>query len=97
MLSLYPLQNSFILFSVTILTSTNDALLYEKSLVTTVNTVPPLAVLEGVSKSGVDDDLVLSAARSSDPNKDLNGISYVWTCHDVRILINYPHFIPCKL
>ena len=65
------------------MTSDNEALLYEKTLTTTVNTLQPYAILEGVSKSGTDDDLVLSAAESYDPNRDVNGISYVWTCHDV--------------
>ena len=75
----------FLFPAVTVVTMSNDALLYEESLVTTTNIVPPVARIEGVGKSGVDDELIISAANTYDPNKDTNGISYVWTCHDVSL------------
>ena len=72
----------------TVVTSDNTALTYEANRVVTVNAVPPVAILQAPSKVGTDDDLKLDASGSEDPNKDPNGLSYLWSCKNVRIQCN---------
>ena len=58
-------------------------LTFDRTHTTYVTIVPPIAVLNVPPKVGTAKELVLSAVDSTDPSNDINGISYVWKCHNV--------------
>lgn len=70
-------------FSVTVVTTANEALNYEAVHSTYVQLVEPAASIEAPPKVGSDDDLTLSGTASKDPNNHVDGMTYVWTCYNV--------------